>query len=63
MTTMYKIKRAYENLVKGDGFRIFVDKLWPLGVSKENAKPDLWMKNIAPSNELRKWFGHDFERG
>ncbi|HEX7467488.1 MAG TPA: DUF488 family protein, partial [Methanobacterium sp.] len=42
-----------------DNFRILVDRLWPRGLSKEKAKVDLWLKDIAPSNELRKWFGHD----
>jgi uncharacterized protein YeaO (DUF488 family) len=59
---MFKIKRAYQDPEKEDVFRILVDRLWPRGVSKENAKLDLWMKDIAPSNELRKWFGHDPER-
>lgn len=44
---------------KSDGFRVLVDRLWPRGVSKEKAALDLWLKDIAPSNELRKWFGHD----
>ncbi len=43
----------------GDGARILVDRLWPRGVSKERAKLDLWLKDIAPSTELREWFGHD----
>ncbi len=59
---MYKIKRAYQDPEDDDGFRVLVDRLWPRGVSKINAKIDLWMKEIAPSNELRKWFGHDPER-
>ena len=50
---------AYEELKKDDGYRILVDRLWPRGLSKENAKVDLWMKEVAPSNELRKWFSHD----
>ena len=53
------IKRIYEEPVPGDGARILVDRLWPRGVSKERAKLDLWLKDIAPSTELRKWFGHD----
>lgn len=56
------IKRAYEPYKRGDGFRILVDRLWPRGVSKEEAHLDLWMKDIAPSTELRKWFGHDPKR-
>ncbi len=56
---MTKLKRIYEKAEKGDGYRVLVDRLWPRGVSKENAALDLWLKDIAPSNELRKWFGHD----
>lgn len=59
---MISMKRAYLPPEETDGFRILVDRLWPRGLSKENAKLDLWMKNIAPSNELRKWFAHDPER-
>jgi len=44
---------------KSDGFRILIDRLWPRGISKEKAKINLWLKDIAPSNELRKWFGYD----
>lgn len=54
-----KLKRVYEPAEKSDGFRILIDRLWPRGISKEKAKIDLWLKDIAPSNELRKWFGHD----
>ena len=57
-----KIKRAYAPAEAADGYRILVDRLWPRGISKEKAKIDLWLKSIAPSNELRKWFGHDPER-
>lgn len=56
---MIKIKRIYEPAKRGDGYRILVDRLWPRGVSKEKAELDLWLKDIAPSNALRKWFGHD----
>lgn len=56
---MVKLKRAYEIWNKGDGFRILVDRLWPRGISKEKAHLDLWLKDIAPSTELRIWFGHD----
>jgi uncharacterized protein YeaO (DUF488 family) len=59
---MIKIKRAYQPPDESDGFRILVDRLWPRGISKEKAKLDLWMKDIAPSNDLRKWFAHDPER-
>ncbi|SRR5579864_1854356 len=54
-----KIKRVYEKPEKNDGKRILVDRLWPRGLTKEKAKVDLWLKDIAPSTELRKWFGHD----
>lgn len=57
-----KIKRVYEHPEKDDGFRILVDRLWPRGLTKEKAKVDLWLKEIAPSTELRKWFGHDPEK-
>ena len=56
------IKRIYEKPVPSDGARILVDRLWPRGVSKERAKLDLWLKDIAPSTELREWFGHDPEK-
>ena len=54
-----KLKRVYEAPRKDDGTRILVDRLWPRGLTKEKAKVDLWLKAIAPSTELRKWFGHD----
>ena len=59
---MIKIKRVYESAEENDGYRILVDRLWPRGVSKEKAKLDMWMKDIAPSNSLRKWFNHDPKR-
>lgn len=54
-----KIKRVYEKPEKKDGYRILVDRLWPRGLTKEKAALDLWLKEIAPSTELRKWFNHD----
>lgn len=54
-----KIKRVYEKPDKEDGKRILVDRLWPRGLTKEKASVDLWLKEIAPSTELRKWFSHD----
>ena len=54
-----KIKRIYEKPGEEDGKRILVDRLWPRGLTKEKASIDLWLKEIAPSTELRKWFGHD----
>ncbi len=57
-----QIKRVYEAPDASDGFRVLVDRLWPRGVAKELAALDLWMKDIAPSSELRLWFGHDPKR-
>jgi len=57
-----KLKRVYEEPTKGDGYRILVDRIWPRGLSKEKAKIDFWPKEIAPSNELRKWYRHDPEK-
>ncbi|CAL65699.1 DUF488 domain-containing protein [Christiangramia forsetii] len=54
-----RIKRIYEEAYDQDGHRILIDRLWPRGVSKEDAKLDDWNKDIAPSEELRKWFDHD----
>lgn len=56
---MIKIKRIYDPASKDDGKRILVDRLWPRGVKKEKAEIDEWLKDIAPSDELRKWFSHD----
>ena len=57
--TKFQIKRIYDEPDSKDGYRVLVDRLWPRGLSKEAAKLDEWAKAIAPSNELRKWFGHD----
>ena len=57
-----QIKRVYEDKSKDDGYRVLVDRLWPRGVSKEDAHFDEWMKELAPSTELRKWFDHKQER-
>jgi len=54
-----KLKRAYEPPAATDGTRILIDRLWPRGISKKKAALDQWMKEIAPSTKLRKWFGHD----
>jgi uncharacterized protein YeaO (DUF488 family) len=54
-----KIKRVYEEAAAGDGRRVLVDRLWPRGIKKENARIDEWLREIAPTNELRQWFGHD----
>ena len=56
---MIRIKRAYEPAASSDGVRVLVERLWPRGISKERAALDFWTKNVAPSPELRRWFGHD----
>jgi uncharacterized protein YeaO (DUF488 family) len=57
-----RLKRAYEPAEPADGFRILIDRLWPRGVSRRQAKLDEWNRELAPSTELRRWFGHDPER-
>jgi uncharacterized protein YeaO (DUF488 family) len=57
-----KLRRAYEPGETGDGKRVLVDRVWPRGVSKAALKPDLWLREVAPSSELRKWFDHRPER-
>jgi uncharacterized protein YeaO (DUF488 family) len=59
---MIKIARVYEPVGENAGWRVLVDRLWPRGMKKENARVDLWMKDIAPSAALRKWFAHKPER-
>lgn len=60
ITTMnVRIKRVYEKPDENDGTRILVDRLWPRGLTKEKARVDFWLKDVAPSTELRKWFAHD----
>ena len=56
---MIQLKRVYEKPSRRDGLRILVDRLWPRGLTKARAAVDLWLKDVAPSTELRKWFGHD----
>ena len=56
------LKRAYDAPAANDGYRVLVDRLWPRGISKEDLEIDLWLKEIAPSDDLRKWFGHDPEK-
>ncbi|GAB4335606.1 MAG: DUF488 domain-containing protein [Candidatus Abyssubacteria bacterium] len=56
---MINVKRIYEKPSKDDGFRVLVDRLWPRGLKKDAAKLDLWLKEVAPSNELRTWYGHE----
>jgi DNA-3-methyladenine glycosylase len=58
----FRLKRVYGERSRSDGFRVLVDRVWPRGVSKEEAASDLWLKDIAPSADLRKWFGHDPKR-
>lgn len=53
------VKRVYEPVAKSDGFRLLVDRLWPRGLSKSDAKLDLWLPDLGPSTTLRKWFNHD----
>ena len=56
---MIKLKRVYENAEPDDGTRFLVERLWPRGMKKESLRMDAWVKDVAPSNELRKWFNHD----
>jgi uncharacterized protein YeaO (DUF488 family) len=56
---MVQLKRVYEKPSRKDGIRVLVDRLWPRGLTKERAAVKLWLKDVAPSTELRKWFGHD----
>ena len=56
---MIQLKRVYEKPSRKDGLRILVDRLWPRGLTKEHAAVNLWLKDLAPSTQLRKWFGHD----
>lgn len=57
-----RIKRAYEAPAAADGFRVLIDRIWPRGVSKADLNADTWLKEVAPSTALRKWFGHDPEK-
>jgi uncharacterized protein YeaO (DUF488 family) len=59
MKTAIRVKRVYDEPGPEDGRRILVDRLWPRGLTKEKAKIDYWAKDISPSNELRKWYGHE----
>ncbi len=56
---MFKLKRAYEQPARTDGLRVLVERLWPRGLTKKSAAVDLWLKDVAPSPELRKWFAHE----
>jgi uncharacterized protein YeaO (DUF488 family) len=57
-----KLKRVYDSPTKSDGCRILVDRLWPRGLQKEKGQIDLWLKEVAPTTALRKWFGHDLAK-
>ncbi|HET7128856.1 MAG TPA: DUF488 family protein [Gaiellaceae bacterium] len=57
-----RLKRAYEPPAASDGYRVLIDRLWPRGVSRDEARLDEWAPTVAPSHELRRWFGHDPER-
>jgi len=57
-----RVKRIYEEPAPEDGYRLLVDRLWPRGVSKQKSLIDAWMKEIGPSSQLRRWYGHDAER-
>jgi uncharacterized protein YeaO (DUF488 family) len=57
-----RLKRAYEPAASADGYRVLIDRLWPRGISRERAKLDAWEQELAPSPELRRWFGHEPER-
>jgi uncharacterized protein YeaO (DUF488 family) len=59
---MINTKRVYEQPAKEDGWRVLVDRLWPRGMTKQSAHVDIWMKDVAPSDALRKWFGHEPEK-
>lgn len=59
---MIRLKRVYEEPVRTDGFRILVERLWPRGLTKDEAAVDLWLKDVAPSDALRRWYAHDVER-
>ena len=61
-TLALRVKRVYDTPAPTDGWRVLVDRLWPRGLSRERAQVDFWAKDLAPSTELRKWFGHDSSR-
>jgi uncharacterized protein YeaO (DUF488 family) len=53
------VKRAYDPPTRSDGYRVLIDRLWPRGITKDDLQVDVWLKDLAPSADLRKWFGHD----
>jgi uncharacterized protein YeaO (DUF488 family) len=54
-----RVKRAYESAAAADGYRVLIDRIWPRGITREQARLDEWARELAPSTELRRWFGHD----
>jgi uncharacterized protein YeaO (DUF488 family) len=54
-----RLKRAYESAAASDGYRVLIDRIWPRGITREHARLDEWARELAPSTELRRWFGHD----
>jgi uncharacterized protein YeaO (DUF488 family) len=62
MTTEIRTKRVHDPSARADGERILVDRLWPRGIKREDADLDAWVKDVAPSDELRRWYGHDQEK-
>ena len=57
-----RLKRVYDKPARADGFRVLVDRLWPRGLTKDAARLDVWLRDVAPSTELRKWYGHEREK-
>ena len=57
-----RVKRAYDPPSDSDGYRVLIDRLWPRGIAEKDLRVDLWLRRIAPSDELRKWYGHDLDR-
>ncbi len=62
MSARVWLRRAYERPTRNDGYRVLVDRIWPRGISKDEARIDDWARELAPSDDLRRWFGHDPER-
>lgn len=62
MSVRIWLRRAYDPATRNDGYRVLVDRMWPRGVSKEDAAIDHWARDVAPSDDLRRWFGHDPQR-
>ncbi len=62
MSPQIRVRRIYEPVTEDDGLRVLVDRLWPRGVRKEGAGLDAWMRELAPSDELRRWYGHELDR-